>query len=330
MAWIYRYTDIADNIIKYVGIVWGKNRTLIQRVIEHKKNDEWCRTRNWKIEYITNGIDTRSEADAFESHYISLYNTSKYFNIAKDNYGVNKYLPDRENDWILFDQDDELLKYRTLLNEQILDLIKMKEYLENCVANLGYMLDNPEKYREIDRDNMGVKEPYYHNENKPSFIDIEKKYFFDEEYANSKISIDNVYIIHVIGNTVSCNYGRLSYGIRTKKICDKNAIRSTTVNNDIVNKTTRYYWKFWGNSLEEAYKIFFEVLNKIIDINQKFIEKMTLCEDDGTFKYYGYMVDKYGTYENYKNLTIKKHEDNIRILKGIINDGMRLKNKSVC
>lgn len=37
MAWVYRYTDLSDNIIKYIGIVWGKNRTLKQRLIEHKK-----------------------------------------------------------------------------------------------------------------------------------------------------------------------------------------------------------------------------------------------------------------------------------------------------
>ena len=40
MAYVYRYTDLADNIIKYVGIVYGENRTLKQRIYEHFRDDE--------------------------------------------------------------------------------------------------------------------------------------------------------------------------------------------------------------------------------------------------------------------------------------------------
>ncbi len=37
MAKVYRYIDMRDNLIKYVGIVYGENRTLEQRHKEHLK-----------------------------------------------------------------------------------------------------------------------------------------------------------------------------------------------------------------------------------------------------------------------------------------------------
>ena len=39
MTKIYRYIDMRDNFIKYVGIVYGENRTLEQRHKEHLKKD---------------------------------------------------------------------------------------------------------------------------------------------------------------------------------------------------------------------------------------------------------------------------------------------------
>lgn len=99
MAWVYRYTDLADGIIKYVGVVWGKTRTLEQRLKEHERDDTWCNTRRWKIEYIEEDIETRAEAEAFETHFIELYGTDKYFNVSKGGWGLNKFLPDYTDKW---------------------------------------------------------------------------------------------------------------------------------------------------------------------------------------------------------------------------------------
>lgn len=52
MGYVYRYTDIADGIVKYVGIVSSENRTLLQRVKEHQTYDDWCNGSQWKIEYL--------------------------------------------------------------------------------------------------------------------------------------------------------------------------------------------------------------------------------------------------------------------------------------
>lgn len=35
MYYVYRYTDLSDGIIKYVGIVYGQERKIKHRVIEH-------------------------------------------------------------------------------------------------------------------------------------------------------------------------------------------------------------------------------------------------------------------------------------------------------
>lgn len=116
MAYVYRYIDLADNIIKYVGIVWSDNRTLKKRIMEHAQNDTWCRNRKWRIEYITEDITNRSEAEAFESHYISLFETDKYYNYAKADWGINRHLPKR-NDWKVFAEDD--IDQIELLNQKI-------------------------------------------------------------------------------------------------------------------------------------------------------------------------------------------------------------------
>ena len=55
MAVIYRYTDLYDGIIKYVGIVWSDNRTLFDRVKEHR-SDEWYNEGRWKIEYLQKSL----------------------------------------------------------------------------------------------------------------------------------------------------------------------------------------------------------------------------------------------------------------------------------
>lgn len=92
---VYRYTDIEDEQIKYVGIV--RKGKLSNRLQSHETDDEWCKNRGWFIEYFD--CDTQSEAEAFEAHLIALYGTDKYYNVKKAGWGINKYLPDVEKWW---------------------------------------------------------------------------------------------------------------------------------------------------------------------------------------------------------------------------------------
>lgn len=100
MAYVYRYTDLSDGIIKYVGIVWSRNRTLEQRINEHKR-EEWHFGKSWKIEFICEDIETRTDAEYFESHYISLFKTDRWFNKSKSDWGTSGFLPVK-SEWKLY------------------------------------------------------------------------------------------------------------------------------------------------------------------------------------------------------------------------------------
>lgn len=100
MAYVYRYTDLRDNKIKYVGIVWGKNRSLSQRLNEHLKLDDWC-DNNYKIEYLK--VANRAEAEALESHFIALYKSYEFYNNSKSDWGICSFITDMEDCWIEFD-----------------------------------------------------------------------------------------------------------------------------------------------------------------------------------------------------------------------------------
>lgn len=130
MAYVYRYIDNSDGIIKYVGIVWGKNTTLTNRIYQHKYNDDWCKGKDFTIEYIKEDINTRTDAEYFEAHYISLYQTDKYFNIAKSGWGVSSFLPNRENDWVVYN-GNEFVKQ----NDHIFK-VYIKDNKELCVERI--------------------------------------------------------------------------------------------------------------------------------------------------------------------------------------------------
>ena len=142
MGYVYRYTDLADNTIKYVGVVYSQNRTLEDRIREHK-SDDWCKCRRWKIEYINENIITRTDAEYFEAHYIALFGTDKYFNIKKSGWGTSSFLPDRTNDWILYcceyanlRQDNEKLLHKKLeeCQKQLIDTKKELIQFKNKIA----------------------------------------------------------------------------------------------------------------------------------------------------------------------------------------------------
>jgi len=92
---VYRYIDTDDRIVKYIGIVYKED--LDRRLNAHLCCDDWCKSGNWDIEYFE--CQNRSEAEAFESHLIAVYETWKYYNKAKANWGVNRFLPNVENWW---------------------------------------------------------------------------------------------------------------------------------------------------------------------------------------------------------------------------------------
>lgn len=92
---VYRYTDISDGIVKYIGIVHKGNLTT--RLNQHTMQDYWYFDGIWQVDYFE--CDTRSEAEAFESHLIAYYKTGEYYNRTKIKWGINKFLPNTDSWW---------------------------------------------------------------------------------------------------------------------------------------------------------------------------------------------------------------------------------------
>ena len=107
MAIIYRYTDLLDETIKYVGIVWSGNRTLKQRVSEHRRNDGWCKNAAWRIEYLKKDVHSRTDAEMLEGHYIAKFGTDQFYNVRKNGWGLSDYIDDSCDEWELFQTDEE-------------------------------------------------------------------------------------------------------------------------------------------------------------------------------------------------------------------------------
>lgn len=149
MACIYRYTDLTDNIIKYVGIVWSNNRTLKQRLYEHSKNDEWCKNGKFKIEYIK--VQSRTDAEFLEAHYISLYHTDKYYNDSKSEWGISSFVPYKESDWQEYDDNTYIEDYigDFVSEDQMAETITKQILLLKMMMRF-YLLDENLEQRKID------------------------------------------------------------------------------------------------------------------------------------------------------------------------------------
>ena len=97
MQCVYRFVDLEDDKVKYIGIIFGETRTLKQRTYEHTRYDDWCKRASWKVEYID--VSNRAEAESLESHFIALYDTGRFYNKAKSEWGVNSFLTGVQFQW---------------------------------------------------------------------------------------------------------------------------------------------------------------------------------------------------------------------------------------
>ena len=92
MIYLYKYIDMND-------IVSEKNRELKDRIIEHYKKDVWSHG-YFRVEYIE--LQSKTDAEYLESHFISVYRTDKYFNKAKKEWGKSALLENRKFIWKLY------------------------------------------------------------------------------------------------------------------------------------------------------------------------------------------------------------------------------------
>lgn len=135
---VYRYIDENDDIIKYVGIVYGDSRTLEQRVKEHQK-DEWYNFGIWRIEYFSEGLQTRSDCEIWEGHLITKYKTNNWYNKAKTSWGICKYLP-QEPEWLTYiveDRESKVVEKNDEFSENITKPQKDKDSEKHHIIELS-------------------------------------------------------------------------------------------------------------------------------------------------------------------------------------------------
>ena len=161
MGYVYRYTDLTDNVIKYVGIVWSDNRTLLQRIKEHYLYDEWCKDKEWKIEYLCENIDTRTDAEYMEAHYIARYETNKYYNKAKSGWGISSFIQDRD-DWQLFDNEKE-----NEINDIKQENNKLHRENKGLLQQITVLSERLERY---EKENCRIKKELHTYKQKPLAI----------------------------------------------------------------------------------------------------------------------------------------------------------------
>ena len=92
---VYRYIDVNDGQIKYIGIC--NNGTLPGRHRGHM-NDDWFKRGEYVCEYIK--LRNQTETEAMEAHLISVYGTDKFYNKAKAGWGKASFIDTPlEIDW---------------------------------------------------------------------------------------------------------------------------------------------------------------------------------------------------------------------------------------
>ena len=84
--YVYRYSQ--NSVVIYIGIV--TKGTIRDRHNNHKWQDKWCND-DLLLEYIE--LSSKSECEAFESHFIAYYHTYNFYNKAKSDWGLNSFLP---------------------------------------------------------------------------------------------------------------------------------------------------------------------------------------------------------------------------------------------
>lgn len=114
MPYIYKYVNKDTKETEYVGIV-KKDDGLTKRLIQHKR-DAWFYPLTYEIYYTY--VETQTDAEALEAHFIALYESYKYHNKAKSGWGQLSFAPTVK--WKLYeDSIDKPTSSRTVLDRYI-------------------------------------------------------------------------------------------------------------------------------------------------------------------------------------------------------------------
>ena len=205
--YVYRYVDVIDEQTKYVGVVYGKTRTLEQRIKEHM-NDEWFDKAIWRIEYFTDGLNTRSDCEVWEGHLIATYKTYRWYNKAKKKWGECSLINNMPN-WIVWgvnitDDDPNSITYQVC------------NYLANNDIANGSPFDV--------YDNMNLLTPIIDEESLYKRVDEEKKITKSINLLShlNIITVKYKYEVIDFGESIDCEDGTIISPMYTTE--DSNAL----------------------------------------------------------------------------------------------------------
>lgn len=227
MGYLYRYTDLNDGIIKYVGIVYSEKRSLTKRIKEHEK-DFWYGLGNWKIEYVEN-IQTRMDAEILEAYYINLYKSDKWYNRAKASWGNCTLF--NENMFSNIRWQDISCYYQNISKQKIeINKIKDKKNVKKTkdIVNIFF-------YQFID-----YIAPYWKKKGIIKFNERQVFYFFEnvniQNFFNRTLTREDKY--HIFGElAISCISLRCDFeeSFETVRLTSSITIHSNIISIQLLN-----------------------------------------------------------------------------------------------
>lgn len=133
MEYVYRYTDIESGIVKYIG----RTTSLKLRIGQHQLEDDF-RNGNWEIHYVE--CQSRSQSEALESHFISVYQTDQWLNKAKREWGIIPEFCHINYEWKLFKikaKKQTIPKHKSFFEvNKIYDFLEqVRTMIIDCIAN---------------------------------------------------------------------------------------------------------------------------------------------------------------------------------------------------
>lgn len=144
MAFVYRYTDNTDGIVKYIGIS-RNSETFKRRIKQHETDDVGKASKSWKIDYIV--TKTMCDAQSLEGHFIAYYETYNYLNKAKCDWGLLSYIDESMIfGWTEYNKDTEdLLHDYFSVSDMDEELARMRNALRSADDEYRNTLDAIQK-----------------------------------------------------------------------------------------------------------------------------------------------------------------------------------------
>ena len=108
MPYVYKYVNRESNDVEYVGIS-KTQEGFYKRIADHKR-DKWYTENKYDVYYFE--VDSQTDAESLEGHFIALYRSYEFHNKAKARWGKCSFAPSVE--WIKYEGEYNISSRRAL------------------------------------------------------------------------------------------------------------------------------------------------------------------------------------------------------------------------